>query len=96
MRDGFRSFGSWVDTLNNVLMNVNPSVGMPRSDCCLSHLLLHRNEHVGVRPDDEDGIGYARRLLHAGVLLEDLKGGDVQRQVLQPHRPPQLGRHVMT
>lgn len=59
-------------------------------------LVASFDEQIGVRPDDADGVGYARRLLHAGVLLEDFEGGNVQGKVLQPHRPPQLGRHVMT
>lgn len=50
---------------------------------------------TGVRPDDADGAGYAGRLLDAGVLLEDFEGGDVKGQVLQPHRPPRLGGHVI-
>ena len=48
-------------------------------------LAKKKRDGLGLRADDANGVGDARRLLHAGILLEDFEGGDEEGKVLQSH-----------
>lgn len=62
---------------------------------CIYYLRCVYRKNTGLRADHADGAGNAGRILHARALLEDLEGGSDEGKVLQPHRSPRLGGHVI-